>query len=116
MTDFHAHLLQVVGLCKLPLDGNPNKAMGLIAHPGEVGHGLSREVQEALHDNPRHSHLLQVTSIAVTYDSEYLITAGGSDQTVHVWKIHTEVIDATEVVVCRAVFASRAIFNSRTLG
>ena len=27
---------KVVGLLKLPLDGNPNKAMGLIAHPAEL--------------------------------------------------------------------------------
>ena len=26
----------MVGIVKLPLDGNPHKAMGLIAHPGEV--------------------------------------------------------------------------------
>lgn len=26
---------KVVGLGKFPLDGNPHKAMGLIAHPGE---------------------------------------------------------------------------------
>jgi len=28
---------KVVGLVQMPLDGNPNKTMGLIAHPGEVG-------------------------------------------------------------------------------
>lgn len=27
---------RVVGFLKLPLDGNPTAAMGLIAHPGEV--------------------------------------------------------------------------------
>jgi hypothetical protein len=27
---------KVVGLCAFPLDGDPHKAMGLIAHPGEV--------------------------------------------------------------------------------
>ena len=37
----HGHLVyataeRVVGIVKLPLDGNPHKAMGLIAHPGEV--------------------------------------------------------------------------------
>ena len=25
---------KVIGLIKMPLDGNPNKTMGLIAHPG----------------------------------------------------------------------------------
>ena len=27
---------KVIGLIKMPLDGNPNKTMGLISHPGEV--------------------------------------------------------------------------------
>lgn len=27
---------KIVGLIKLPLDGNPNKAMALVAHPGQV--------------------------------------------------------------------------------
>lgn len=27
---------RVIGLTKLPLDGNPNKSIGLIAHPGVV--------------------------------------------------------------------------------
>jgi cilia- and flagella-associated protein 251 len=27
---------RVVGLMKLPLDGDPGKSMGLIAHPGKI--------------------------------------------------------------------------------
>ena len=27
---------KVVGLMKMPLDGNPNKAMAVIAHPGSI--------------------------------------------------------------------------------
>ena len=27
---------QVIGIVKLPLDGNPFKSMGVIAHPGKV--------------------------------------------------------------------------------
>ena len=27
---------KVIGLIQLPLDGNPNKYMGMIAHPGQV--------------------------------------------------------------------------------
>ena len=27
---------KVLGLVQLPLDGNPNKCMGLIAHPGPI--------------------------------------------------------------------------------
>ncbi|KAI9100552.1 quinon protein alcohol dehydrogenase-like superfamily, partial [Phlyctochytrium arcticum] len=29
---------QVLGLVKLPLDGNPHKSMGVIAHPGPISH------------------------------------------------------------------------------
>lgn len=63
---------KVVGLAKMPFDGNPSKAMGLIAHPGEV------------------------TAIAISGDAEVLATAGGSDQTVNLWSINTAVIDAAE--------------------
>ena len=41
---------KVIGLSALPLDGDPNKAMGLIAHPG------------------------QVTGLAVTYDGRRILT------------------------------------------
>ena len=27
---------KVIGVMQLPLDGNPNKMMGLVAHPGEI--------------------------------------------------------------------------------
>jgi len=63
---------KVVGLCKMPLDGNPNKAMGLIAHPGPI------------------------SCIAVSHDSQTLVTAGGTDATVNLWQINTEVLDAAE--------------------
>ena len=50
---------KVIGLSTLPLDGNPNKAMGLIAHPGEV------------------------TGMAVTYDGRRVLTVGGDDSIVN---------------------------------
>lgn len=31
---------KVVGVVKCPLDGNPHKAMGLIAHPGSVSESV----------------------------------------------------------------------------
>lgn len=52
---------KVVGLIKLPLDGNPNKAMALIAHPNEI------------------------SCIACSFDGKYLITAGGKDRSVNLW-------------------------------
>ena len=54
---------KVVGLLKLPLDGNPNKGMGLVAHPGEV------------------------SAVAASWDGAYLLTAGGADLAIHMWKV-----------------------------
>lgn len=46
---------KVIGLIKLPLDGNPTKTMGLIAHPNEI------------------------TDLCVTTNGRFLFTCGGSD-------------------------------------
>eukprot|EP00928_Gymnodinium_smaydae_P011073 TRINITY_DN14137_c0_g1_i1.p1 TRINITY_DN14137_c0_g1~~TRINITY_DN14137_c0_g1_i1.p1 ORF type:complete len:424 (-),score=95.51 TRINITY_DN14137_c0_g1_i1:170-1441(-) len=54
---------KVLGLVQLPLDGNPNKCMGLIAHPG------------------------QIASISVDYQGQYAFTCGGGDLTVNQWLI-----------------------------
>ncbi|KAE8992745.1 Cilia- and flagella-associated protein [Phytophthora rubi] len=63
---------KVVGLLKLPLDGNPHKAMGLIAHPGKI------------------------SNVDVTYDGSHLLTAGGDDLVVNIWEIHTHQLDLLE--------------------
>jgi len=62
---------KVIGLVRLPFDGNPNNGMGLIAHPGEL------------------------SSIAVTADGGWVITAGGSDLSIHMWAVDTSALDAT---------------------
>merc|ERR1719231_692610 len=67
----YATYQKVVGLMQLPLDGNPNKSMGLIAHPGEV------------------------SAMAVTHDGRYMLTAGGADLTVNLWAVQTEALDET---------------------
>eukprot|EP00743_Colponemidia_sp_Colp-15_P001768 GILK01001931.1.p1 GENE.GILK01001931.1~~GILK01001931.1.p1 ORF type:complete len:943 (-),score=124.32 GILK01001931.1:124-2952(-) len=54
---------KVVGIIKLPLDGNPNKTMGLIAHPGEVA------------------------EIACSHDGRYMLTCGGADLCVNMWAV-----------------------------
>jgi WD40 repeat protein/Ca2+-binding EF-hand superfamily protein len=54
---------RVVGVMKLPLDGDPVKVMGLIAHPG------------------------QLASIAVSSDGNTLFTSGGRDLTMNAWSI-----------------------------
>lgn len=44
---------KVIGLIKLPLDGNPHKTMGLIAHSGKIA------------------------DICISYDNRYMFTCGG---------------------------------------
>jgi len=60
---------KVIGLIKMPLDGNPNKTMGLIAHPNEV------------------------VDICATSDGRYLFTCGGTDLAVNMWSIDVSAID-----------------------
>ncbi|CAM9566703.1 unnamed protein product, partial [Hapterophycus canaliculatus] len=59
---------KVVGLVQVPFDGNSHKMMGLIAHPGEI------------------------SSLSVSGDGNYLMTAGGKDLTVNVWNINTQAV------------------------
>lgn len=60
---------KVIGLIKMPLDGNPNKTMGLIAHPQHV------------------------KDICVSKDGRYLFTCGGDDLAVNMWSIDITPID-----------------------
>lgn len=46
--------------------------MGLIAHPNNI------------------------EGIAASFDGSHLLTAGGSDMTINIWSVHTDVIDAKE--------------------
>lgn len=57
-------------MVKLPLDGNPHRSMGLVAHPGEI------------------------TNISATADGHWLISAGGSDMTVNLWAVNVDRLDA----------------------
>jgi len=61
---------QVVGLIKQPLDGNPFKSMGLIAHP--------REVMAAV----------------VLRHGGCFASSGGQDAAIHVWTVRTDVLDS----------------------
>ncbi|KAI0216835.1 cilia and flagella associated protein 251 [Lamellibrachia satsuma] len=58
-----------VGLQILPLDGNPHKSAGLIAHP----HGVS--------------------NLAVSYDGKFVFTSGGPDAVVFMWKVSTSSLE-----------------------
>lgn len=68
---------KVVGLVRLPLDGKPRSAMGLLAHP------------------------LEISSMCISHDGRYLFTAGGRDHSVMQWAIDSEslVIDDGRNVV-----------------
>eukprot|EP00929_Paragymnodinium_shiwhaense_P051431 TRINITY_DN25883_c0_g1_i1.p1 TRINITY_DN25883_c0_g1~~TRINITY_DN25883_c0_g1_i1.p1 ORF type:complete len:959 (-),score=271.03 TRINITY_DN25883_c0_g1_i1:60-2936(-) len=65
---------KVLGLVQLPLDGNPNKCMGLIAHPG------------------------QIASISVDYQGQYAFTCGGGDLTVNQWLIDPQPVASASVM------------------
>ncbi|KAJ3071265.1 Cilia- and flagella-associated protein 251 [Podochytrium sp. JEL0797] len=63
-------LEKVVGLTKMPFDGNPHRYMGLIAHP------------------------CRVSQIAGTFDGGYLLTSGLEDAAVHLWCINPTALEA----------------------
>ena len=59
---------KVVGIIKLPLDGNPNNTMGLIAHPSKI------------------------TSISSVVDGKQFFTSGGDDLCVNIWDVDFSVL------------------------
>lgn len=63
-------LERVVGLLQLPLTGDPNAAMGLIAHPGEVA------------------------ALALNRDGSRLLTAGATDGVINQWRVDTSSFEA----------------------
>ena len=54
---------KVIGLIKLQLDGNPNKTMGLIAHPDDV------------------------QDVCCSSDGRFVFTCGGDDLSVNMWSV-----------------------------
>lgn len=65
---------KVLGLVQLPLDGNPTKCMGLIAHPGHI------------------------SAISVDYSGRYAFTCGGNDLTVNMWLIDPQPVANSNVM------------------
>lgn len=57
---------KVIGIIKLPLDGNPNNTIGLVAHPEEI------------------------TDMSATSDGKYIMTSGGSDLSINLWHFDVE--------------------------
>jgi len=64
---------KVLGLVQLPLDGNPNKCMGLIAQPGHIA------------------------AIAVDFEGKHAFTCGGTDLTINQWKMDPSPVAAASV-------------------
>ena len=60
---------KVMGLIKMPIDGNPNKTMGLIAHPDKIA------------------------DFCVSTNGKYLFTCGGPDLSVMMWSIDVQPIE-----------------------
>ena len=58
---------RVIGLGHFPLDGNPAKTVGIVAHPGEI------------------------TGMAVSCDGRFVFSAGGADLTVNMWLVVDEI-------------------------
>jgi len=65
---------KVLGLVQLPLDGNPNKCMGLIAHPA------------------------QIAAISVDHQGHYAFTCGGNDLTVNQWCIDPQPVASASLM------------------
>ncbi|GAQ89975.1 hypothetical protein KFL_005840080 [Klebsormidium nitens] len=61
---------RVAGLIKLPLTGDPNRTMGLLAQPGNV------------------------SCLAVGFDGETLVTASGNDGILTFWRVDASALDA----------------------
>lgn len=64
---------RVIGLMKLPFDGNAKNCMGLIAHPGEI------------------------SNISLSHDGHYLLSAGGADMSVNVWQVNVSVLNESQM-------------------
>lgn len=66
---------KIVGVIKLPLDGNPNKTMGMIAHPGKI------------------------SCISASSDGKYLFTSGAdSIGSINMWKINYRALEEDEMM------------------
>jgi hypothetical protein len=62
---------KIVGIIKLPLDGNPNKHMGMIAHPSKI------------------------SCATASSDGKYLFTSGAdSIGTLNMWRINYSALEA----------------------
>lgn len=64
---------KIVGIIKLPLDGNPNKHMGMIAHPDKISYATASS------------------------DGKYLFTSGADDiGTLNMWRLNYSALELQE--------------------
>jgi hypothetical protein len=87
-----AEYIQVVGVTKLPLDGNLNRNMGLIAHHGLVILRIRSSL--LITDLERTFVTIQITDLCCSHDGQYLFTAGGEDCTINMWHIRPTSLEA----------------------
>ncbi len=64
---------KILGISKVPFNGNPNKVVATLAHPGTI------------------------SDLKISCDGNYLFTAGGSDMSVCMWKLDPKVIESKMV-------------------
>lgn len=79
---------RIIGIQKMPFDGNPHRSMALIAHPSEV---LCRLFL------CQDSHFVPQILSMITYkyeDKVLVFTSGRDDQALQCWSVHPEAIDA----------------------
>jgi hypothetical protein len=74
---------KIIGLMRLPLTGDPERSMALIAHPGSI------------------------TALAPTCDGRSVLTAGGRDRTVLLWGVNTAALDAAMALSAAAAAGAR---------
>jgi WD40 repeat protein len=70
-TLFYAAADRTIGVIKLPLDGNPETSLSVLAHPGRIA------------------------AVASTFDGSLFLTAGGEDRTVLMWSFSKPAFDAS---------------------
>ena len=65
---------KIIGIIKLPLDGNPNNYIGLISTSGQISH------------------------MSVSNNGKYIAIAGGEDLTLNIWRVDYDALEKNELL------------------
>ena len=65
---------KIIGIIKLPLDGNPNNYIGLISTSGQISH------------------------MSVSDNGKYIVIAGEDDLTLNVWRVDYDALESNELL------------------